>query len=171
MPHLSASVWFSIQGHIKLTDFGLCKESIHDGSVTHTFCGTIEYMWVTHTPKRYRLRGFTKTFTPSLCVCLFSCRAPEILTRSGHNRAVDWWSLGALMYDMMTGSVSWSLECFLGWLAAVGLSWLFSVPPPKARLKKRKLASLFMKKWLLQPNRIKDCPLWLVSAIIFLFLV
>lgn len=42
-------------------------------------------------------------------VCLlFSCsfRAPEILTRLGHNRAVDWWSLGALMYDMMTGSVS-----------------------------------------------------------------
>lgn len=37
---------------------------------------------------------------------VLSTRAPEILTRSGHNRAVDWWSLGALMYDMMTGSVS-----------------------------------------------------------------
>ncbi|KAK5621609.1 Ribosomal protein S6 kinase beta-2 [Crenichthys baileyi] len=68
------------QGHIKLTDFGLSKESIHDGSITHTFCGTIEYM------------------------------APEILTRSGHNRAVDWWSLGALMHDMLTGSPPFTAE-------------------------------------------------------------
>jgi len=26
---------------------------------------------------------------------------------SGHNRAVDWWSLGALMFDMLTGAVSY----------------------------------------------------------------
>lgn len=36
----------------------------------------------------------------------FQSRAPEILTRSGHGKAVDWWSLGALMYDMLTGLVS-----------------------------------------------------------------
>jgi len=26
--------------------------------------------------------------------------------RSGHGKAVDWWSLGALMFDMLTGAVS-----------------------------------------------------------------
>ncbi|KAF3841253.1 hypothetical protein F7725_007115 [Dissostichus mawsoni] len=62
------------------------NESIHDGTVTHTFCGTIEYIVVN-------------------VLILFSVlRAPEILMRSGHNRAVDWWSLGALMYDMLTGA-------------------------------------------------------------------
>jgi p70 ribosomal S6 kinase len=67
-------------GHIKLTDFGLCKEAIQDGAVTHTFCGTIEYM------------------------------APEILTRTGHGKAVDWWSLGALMFDMLTGAPPFTAE-------------------------------------------------------------
>lgn len=67
-------------GHIKLTDFGLCKEAVQEGTVTHTFCGTIEYM------------------------------APEILTRTGHGKAVDWWSLGALMFDMLTGAPPFTAE-------------------------------------------------------------
>lgn len=40
-----------------------------------------------------------------LLLTLFYLRAPEILTRNGHGKAVDWWSLGTLMYDMLTGLV------------------------------------------------------------------
>lgn len=40
-------------------------------------------------------------------------RAPEILTRSGHGKAVDWWSLGTLMFDMLTGAVRILVFIFL----------------------------------------------------------
>ena len=38
------NILLDAHGHVKLTDFGLCKESIDEETVTHTFCGTIEYM-------------------------------------------------------------------------------------------------------------------------------
>ncbi|KAK9889759.1 hypothetical protein WA026_007139 [Henosepilachna vigintioctopunctata] len=36
--------------------------------------------------------------------------APEILTRNGHGKEVDWWSFGALIYDILTGSPPFTAE-------------------------------------------------------------
>mmetsp|Transcript_27768 Transcript_27768/g.64153 ORF Transcript_27768/g.64153 Transcript_27768/m.64153 type:complete len:326 (-) Transcript_27768:28-1005(-) len=62
-----------VEGHCKITDFGLSKEGIADNISAKTHCGTPEYL------------------------------APEMLMKSGHGRAVDWYSYGALIYEMLTG--------------------------------------------------------------------
>ena len=61
------------KGHIKLTDFGLSKILSKEKEKTYTICGTPQYL------------------------------APEILTCDGYDDAVDWWSLGCIIYKMLTG--------------------------------------------------------------------
>ncbi|KAF0038123.1 hypothetical protein F2P81_008607 [Scophthalmus maximus] len=71
-----------ILGHVVLTDFGLSKEFLEEEKErTYSFCGTIEYM------------------------------APEIIRgKSGHGKSVDWWSLGILMFELLTGASPFTLE-------------------------------------------------------------
>ncbi|XP_054628353.1 serine/threonine-protein kinase N2-like isoform X2 [Dunckerocampus dactyliophorus] len=60
-------------GFVKMTDFGLCKEGMGHGDRTSTFCGTPEFL------------------------------APEVLTDDDYTRAVDWWGMGVLIYEMLVG--------------------------------------------------------------------
>ena len=63
------------EGHIKITDFGLSKQFFESqGNMkTYSMCGTPEYL------------------------------APEIVSKSGHTKAADYWSLGILIYEMLNG--------------------------------------------------------------------
>lgn len=63
------------EGYVKLADFGLCKENMGVNDRTSTFCGTPEFL------------------------------APEVLTESNYTRAIDWWGLGVLIYEMLVGEV------------------------------------------------------------------
>ena len=62
-----------MSGHIKLTDFGLCKIGLEKNELTNSFCGSPEYM------------------------------APEIVSHSGHSYPVDFYTLGALLHEMVCG--------------------------------------------------------------------
>ncbi|XP_065181971.1 protein kinase C iota type-like [Sycon ciliatum] len=67
------NVLLDSEGHVKLTDYGMCKEGLRPGDTTSTFCGTPNYI------------------------------APEILRGEEYDWSVDWWALGVLMFEMLAG--------------------------------------------------------------------
>lgn len=67
-------------GHIKVADFGLCKYLYNSDRTTQTFCGTPEYL------------------------------APEVIRDETYDDAVDWWSLGVVLHEMIVGRLPFSID-------------------------------------------------------------
>ena len=67
------NILLGLDGHIKLTDFGLSKIVSERNFKTRTICGTPEY------------------------------QAPEIIMDCEYDKAVDFWSIGCLMYELISG--------------------------------------------------------------------
>ncbi|KAJ8399071.1 hypothetical protein AAFF_G00414500 [Aldrovandia affinis] len=94
------NVMLDQDGHIKIVDFGLCRDNMFGRQRANSFCGSEHYI------------------------------APEIYQKRTYTFPVDWWSFGVLLFEMLTGdapfygadydelyrSVCWDSPLYPSWI-------------------------------------------------------
>ena len=74
------NVMIGSDGYVKITDFGLSKRDVKGEKDATSMCGTPEYF------------------------------APEVLSKQGHGKTVDWWTLGCFIFELFTGNPPYSSQ-------------------------------------------------------------
>lgn len=104
------NILLDADGHIVITDFGLSKELTESSNGrSYSFCGTIEYM------------------------------APEVVrgSKSGHDISVDWWSVGVLCYELLTGASPFTVDGDQNSQSEISKRILKSTPPMLSSIQPR----------------------------------